>query len=796
MAIIYSYPKNINIQDTDIIVGTSTVISAGKAKIQTKSFPVIDLATYINSFNPPIPTQTSELINDGADGINPFITAEDLPPSASTLDEVLANGNVSIRDAKVGKIYVFDTHANSGYPSIGGSKNAINFYNKTNVYLGRFASGSISLSNIGGTAYATSHADLLTASREYRFPDQDGIFALTSDIPTALGTLNDVLVNGNTSLLDAKIGELYLYDTTELQYGKVRLYDSNFGFYDAFGVPTNVISRDGISFFRNAFEAFVGATTITASRAYQLPDASGTIALLPGGNTTQYIRGDFSLATFPVIPAGGTWGTLNYPTWVSNTPFVKMTAAGTFSLDTTLYYPSSNPAGYTSNVGTVSSVYALTLGTLGTDLSSTVTSGSTTPLITLNVPTASSINRGALSPADWITFNGKQNALNGTGFVKISGTTISYDNSIYYLASNPTGFITSSSLTPYLLSSTAASTYYPIPTGTTSQYIRGDGTLSTFPTAPTITPSALTKTDDTNVTLTLGGTPATALLQATSLTLGWTGTLADPRIASASVWNAKFDLPSLTNGSVLFSNGATIAQNNANFFWDDATNRLGIGTTTPASKLDVIGDALINGVTVGAGPSNNSTNTVVGFLAASSLTSAFKNIFIGQRAGQYATDCNDSNVIGGYLTPDYNIFNESETLSIEKPDVALNGYLGESASLPHIWSPRTVQIKDGSVDVLVRMKMYLYSSIFMEYNLEDLNGNMRAGSIKAIWNADASTIKVTEETTDSIGTTSGCVIELIQDGSDVIVRFTNTNGYNAYCNTTSRILIRPIIQTL
>jgi hypothetical protein len=36
---------------------------------------------------------------------------------------------------------------------------------------------------------------------------------------------------------------------------------------------------------------------------------------------------------------------------------------------------------------------------------------------------------------------------------------------------------------------------------------------------------ALTKTDDTNVTLTLGGTPATALLNAASLTLGWTGTL-------------------------------------------------------------------------------------------------------------------------------------------------------------------------------------------------------------------------------------------------------------------------------
>jgi len=59
--------------------------------------------------------------------------------------------------------------------------------------------------------------------------------------------------------------------------------------------------------------------------------------------------------------------------------------------------------------------------------------------------------------------------------------------------------------------------------------------------AISVTAAALTKVDDTNVTLTLGGTPTTALLQSTSLTLGWTGTLADSRITSASTWNAKAD---------------------------------------------------------------------------------------------------------------------------------------------------------------------------------------------------------------------------------------------------------------
>lgn len=63
------------------------------------------------------------------------------------------------------------------------------------------------------------------------------------------------------------------------------------------------------------------------------------------------------------------------------------------------------------SVGTVTSVSALTLGTTGTDLSSTVATETTTPVITLNVPTASAANRGALSSADWTTFNGKQGAL-------------------------------------------------------------------------------------------------------------------------------------------------------------------------------------------------------------------------------------------------------------------------------------------------------------------------------------------------------------------------------------------------
>ena len=81
----------------------------------------------------------------------------------------------------------------------------------------------------------------------------------------------------------------------------------------------------------------------------------------------------------------------------------------------------------------------------------------------------------------------------------------------------------------------------------------GGKTVVNIPGGGGVTPAALTKVDDTNVTLTLGGTPASALLQAVTLTLGWTGTLADSRIANSGVWNAKQDAITLTT---LGSSGA------------------------------------------------------------------------------------------------------------------------------------------------------------------------------------------------------------------------------------------------
>jgi hypothetical protein len=90
--------------------------------------------------------------------------------------------------------------------------------------------------------------------------------------------------------------------------------------------------------------------------------------------------------------------------------------------------------------------------------------------------------------------------------------------------------------------------------GTANQVLtsNGAGALPTWQSVPGLTPAALTKTDDTNVTLTLGGTPATALLQATSLTLGWTGQLGLTRGGTAASLTA-------SNGGIVYSNASTLA---------------------------------------------------------------------------------------------------------------------------------------------------------------------------------------------------------------------------------------------
>ena len=96
--------------------------------------------------------------------------------------------------------------------------------------------------------------------------------------------------------------------------------------------------------------------------------------------------------------------------------------------------------------------------------------------------------------------------------------------------------------------------------------------------------------------------------------------------ADWSAFNGKFTLPALTSGSVLFSNGTTIAQDNANLFFDDTNNRLGIGTATPAFGLDVNGTARVSGTTTITPAANTSSITSSTYLVTGSGTTPLLNL--------------------------------------------------------------------------------------------------------------------------------------------------------------------------
>ena len=60
---------------------------------------------------------------------------------------------------------------------------------------------------------------------------------------------------------------------------------------------------------------------------------------------------------------------------------------------------------------------------------------------------------------------------------------------------------------------------------------------------------------------------------------------------------------SYTAGSVVFSDGTNLAQNNSGLFWDNTNGRLGVGTNNPTSKLNITGGGLK--LTSGFGNSTN-----------------------------------------------------------------------------------------------------------------------------------------------------------------------------------------------
>ena len=95
-----------------------------------------------------------------------------------------------------------------------------------------------------------------------------------------------------------------------------------------------------------------------------------TLTSLTTNQILQYNGSRWVNVNYPTIPSVGTWGALNYPTWTSGTPFVKMTSTGTFALDTNTYLTSNQSITLSGDVtGTGTTTITTSLATITQALS-------------------------------------------------------------------------------------------------------------------------------------------------------------------------------------------------------------------------------------------------------------------------------------------------------------------------------------------------------------------------------------------------------------------------------------------
>ena len=246
--------------------------------------------------------------------------------------------------------------------------------------------------------------------------------ATTTPAITLSTTITGVLKGNGTAISAATSGTDYAPATS----GTSILYGNGAGGFN------NVTIGSGISFTTGTLSSTATGTVTSVTGTAPVVSSGGTTPAISMAAATTSVSGyltstDWTTFNNKVTSVSGTAGQIT--STGGTTPVIALASgiatAGTTGSTSLIPVVTIDTYGRVTSIttaanpqGTVTSVAALTLGTTGTDLSSTVATGTTTPVITLQVPTASASNRGALSAADWTTFNNK-----GSGTVtSVTGT--------------------------------------------------------------------------------------------------------------------------------------------------------------------------------------------------------------------------------------------------------------------------------------------------------------------------------------------------------------------------------------
>jgi len=208
-----------------------------------------------------------------------------------------------------------------------------------------------------------------------------------------------------------------------------------------------------------------------------------------------------------------------------------------------------------------------------------------------------------------------------------------YDVGLTFDDASPLILIGSTSGVTTIKAADAASGTITLPAGTTDfsatggtgQFVRQDSagapfTVTTVPASAIASGAALTRVDDTNVTLTLGGSPSTALLAAASITAGWSGQLAISR--------GGLGLSSFTQYNLVIGNGTSAPT----LLAPSATSGVPL-VSQGASANPAFGTAVVAG-----GGTGNTTFTAYSVICAgTTATGAFQNVVGVGTSGQVLT---------------------------------------------------------------------------------------------------------------------------------------------------------------